>query len=160
MGATHFSSMGATYNWEKDRGPQWLQQGEATILLGYPFGLDLTPQQRLQPAIDNFKRQFNHWISKHLSLTCKVLIANQVLLANIIYLVAICHQCGEIYDTQLIWGSTTLDGNRMPELSWKQLTRPKEEGGLGSIDINVQILAIQAEGVRKVLITTQSLGMH
>lgn len=48
----------------------------------------------------------------------------------------------------------------MSRLSWKQLTRPKVEGGLGIIDFNLQILTLQAKWVPRIFDHTHAPWKH
>ena len=74
-----------TWMWGEEAGMKWLQPGEVTKYLGYPFGRQLTQHEKDNKMLGHVKKHLQRWAGNRLSVAGRIMIANQVILSSIWY---------------------------------------------------------------------------
>jgi len=77
-----------TWEWGGDEGLKWIPTGEGIRYLRIHVSLHLPPEANFDTMMIALKGKLISWSHNLLSLAGKILVANQVLLASIWYLVA------------------------------------------------------------------------
>ena len=75
-----------SWAWGEAEGLKWLQPGEVTRYLGYPFGLNIAQQEKDNKMLGQIRKHLNRWAEHKLSLAGRIMVANQVILSSIWYL--------------------------------------------------------------------------
>jgi len=147
-----------TWQWGIEVGLKWTPDGEGTRYMGVQVGTYLPPEANFDRMMLALKSKLITWSHNLLSLAGRILVANQVLLASMWYLVA-CWNPNPWMTTQIkgvirnfIWGGK--DAPAQAEVKWDTLTLPTAQGGLGIIDSKTQSEALLA----KLLIRRFALG--
>ena len=117
---------------------QWLQHRRSIWYLGCRVGIDITNDQLIAPLLMSLKKKLLFWSSKHLSFAGRIIIANQVLLSSMWYILSswlflrsvISHVQRLIRN--FLWGAS--DVNPRSKVAWKVIISPPHECGLGLID--------------------------
>jgi len=95
------------------------------------------------------KDKLINWNHRNLSLTGRILVANQVLLASMWYLVASWNpnprMCSQVHGVvrNFIWGGKVAPSGA--KVKWDTLTLPIAKRGLGIIDPKTQLEALLAK---------------
>lgn len=104
--------------------------------LGVPLIASKLSKNDCQPILDKFMKKINNWSAKCLSYAGRVQLAKSVLLqlqvfwCNIFILPkAVIHELEKLA-SRYIWNGST-DHKPLALVSWKSVTLPKNEGGLG-----------------------------
>ena len=74
-----------TWNWGEETGLKWLQQGEVTRYLGYPFGIQIAQQEKDSKMLSQVRKHLHRWAGSQLSLAGRIMVSNQVILSSIWY---------------------------------------------------------------------------
>ncbi|MCO5560919.1 hypothetical protein L7F22_014539 [Adiantum nelumboides] len=130
--------------WGEHRGFTWVAPGQTCRYLGFHVGLDVSPRQQFEPVLASIRRKLCHWSSMHLSLAGRALVVNQVLLATAWFTTS----CWTLYPQALsclrrlvrnfLWGGSDGTRDTRTRVSWRTVILPKQEGGLGIIDPEMQ----------------------
>ena len=75
-----------TWAWGEEEGLKWLQPGEVTRYLGYPFGLHIAQKEKDNKMLSQVRKHLHRWANNKLSLAGRIMVANQVILSSIWYL--------------------------------------------------------------------------
>ena len=75
-----------TWTWGEEAGLKWLQPGEVTRYLGYPFGIQITQQEKDNKMLGQVRKHLHRWSENKLSLAGRIMVSNQVILSSIWYL--------------------------------------------------------------------------
>jgi len=70
------SSSEHTWQWGETTGFKWLQPGEITRYLGYPFGLRIPQKEKDHKMLAQLRKHLFKWADKKLSLVGRIMIAN------------------------------------------------------------------------------------
>jgi len=108
-------------------GLKWVSEGEGTQYLGIQVGSHLPPEANFNKMILAFKSKLINW-NHNLSLAGRILVANQVLLASMWYLVTcwnpnprMCAQV-RVVIRNFIWGGK--DAPAHAKVKWDTLALP------------------------------------
>ena len=71
------------WTWGEETGLKWLQQGEVTKYLGYPFGLQIPQQEKDNKMLSQVRKHLHRWAGNQLSLAGRIMVSNQVILSSI-----------------------------------------------------------------------------
>ena len=138
----------ARCDWGVADGFTWLQPGQSCRYLGFQIGLDVTPAQQFTPVLDSIRRKLAHWSACHLSLAGRALVVNQVLLATAWY-IASCWMLHPGVISRLrrlvrnyLWAGSDGTHDTRARVAWHTCILPREQGGLGIIDPEMQSRAL------------------
>ncbi|MCO5551035.1 hypothetical protein L7F22_004531 [Adiantum nelumboides] len=134
--------------WGQHQGFTWVGLGKICRYLGFHVGLEVSLRQQFEPVLASIWRKLCHWASMHLSLAGKALVVNQVLLATAWFTTS----CWTLYPQTLsrlrhlvcnfLWGGSDGTRDTRARVAWHTVILPKEEGGLGIIDPEMQSAAL------------------
>ena len=133
--------------WCPQEGFQWIPHGKPIRYLGCQVGINISPEDHVAPLLIAIRKKLVYWNTAKLSLAGRVVIANQVLLASMWYILsAWLGSRSALSQVQrlirnFLWGSKDCSDVRA-KVSWKVITTPKDEGGLGLIDPLLQCKAL------------------
>jgi hypothetical protein len=137
------------WNWGTEVGLKWIPRGEGSRYLGVLVGFHLPIEANFDRLMGALKSKLIAWSHNHLSLVGRILVANQVFLASMWYLVA-CWNPNPRISNQIrgvirnfIWGGN--DAPARAKVRWETLTLPASQGGLGIIDPKAQSEALLAK---------------
>ena len=75
-----------TWTWGEETGLKWLQPGEVTRYLGYPFGFNIVQKEKNNKMLSQIRKHLHRWANNWISLAGRIMVANQVILSSIWYL--------------------------------------------------------------------------
>jgi hypothetical protein len=138
-----------SWEWGRDEGLKWIPDGEGTRYLGIQVGFHLPPEANFDTMMIALKGKLINWSHNMFSLAGRILVANQVLLASIWYLVACwnpnprmcCQVRGVIRN--FIWGGK--DAPARAKVKWDMPALPTAQGGLGVTNPKSQSEALLAK---------------
>lgn len=89
-------------------------------------------RDNIEPMITKMQAVINTWKNRDLSLVGKALIINSLVMSLLVYRLSVLPKLSDHYIKRLhgIWSEFIWDGKK-PKISWKTLTAPKANGGLG-----------------------------
>ena len=149
--------------WCPQEGFQWIPHGKPIRYLGCQVGINISPEDHVAPLLIAIRKKLVYWNTAKLSLAGRVVIANQVLLASMWYILsAWLGSRSALSQVQrlirnFLWGSKDCSDVRA-KVSWKVITTPKDEGGLGLIDPLLQCKALVGKFIIRGLLPGGSLG--
>ncbi|MCO5559009.1 hypothetical protein L7F22_012600 [Adiantum nelumboides] len=126
----------------------WLRLGETCRYLGCQIGLEVFPEQQFSLVMQFMRRNLCYWLSQHLSIVGRALIANQVLLASAWDVASwwtlhggVMAKLRRLIRSFLFGGS---DGTRdtRAKVHWSTVILPTSEGGFNIIDGELQNRAL------------------
>ena len=148
-----------TWTWGEDAGLKWLQPGEATRYLGYPFGLHLSQQEKDNKMLGQIRKHLHRWAGNKLSLAGRIMVANQVILSSIWYLASCMDFSNEALKLvratvrNYMW-SGKQDTRARARVKWSTAVLPIVRGGVKIIDPQWQASALLV----KLLVRGMSFG--
>jgi hypothetical protein len=124
--------------------------------LGIPFGVDLSPVAMWDWCLERLQHKLLFWQCKDLPFAAKLMVVSRILQASHIYYVscwlpsrAQFHRLEHILHSYL-WAK--YGGARgLPMVPWAVCIMPKDEGGLGLIDVATQGNILAAKWVVRCL---------
>ena len=147
------------WSWGKKAGFKWLQPGEVTKYLGYPFGTQLSQHENDNKMLGQICKHLHRWAGHKLSLAGRIMVSNQVILSSIWYLAS----CMDFSNQALklvratvrnyMW-SGKKDTVARARVKWATAVLPIVRGGVKIIDPQWQASALQV----KLLIRGMSNG--
>jgi hypothetical protein len=138
-----------TWSWGEEVGLRWLPEGSGTRYLGIQVGFHLPPETNFEKMMLALKSKLITWSNNRLSLSGRILVANQVLFASTWYLAACWNpnplMCARVRGLirNFIWGGK--DAPARAKVRWDTLVLPASQGGLGIIDPKSQSEALLAK---------------
>ena len=69
-------------------GFQWIPHGKSIIYLGCQFGINLSPEDHVAPLLLVIRKKLLYWNTTAFSLAGRVIVANQVSLASMWYILS------------------------------------------------------------------------
>ena len=115
------------------------------------IGFQIALEARFEAVLNALRKKLTFWATTHLSLTERVLIVNQVLLASIWY-VASCwylqvHTINKVKELvrNYIWSGENGERQCRAKVAWDAMILPKEQGGLKLLDPKLEVKALQAK---------------
>ena len=143
--------------WGEEAGLKWLQKGEVTRYLGYPFGLQIAQQEKDNKMLGQIRKHLHRWAGNKLSLAGRIMIANQVILSSIWYIAS----CMDFSNTAItratvrnyMWSGKGKSTTRA-RVKWATAVLPIVRGGVKIIDPQWQASALLV----KLLIRGLSVG--
>jgi exonuclease III len=153
------SSTDRTWQWGEATGFKWLQPGEITRYLGFPFGLRIPQKEKDNKMLTQLRKHLFKWADQKLSLAGRIMIANQVILSSIWYLAS----CTDLSSKALklaralvrnyVW-SGQRESNSRARVKWDTAVLPVVRGGIKILDPQWQTSAL----LIKLLIRGLSVG--
>jgi hypothetical protein len=137
------------WEWGWEVGLQWIPKGKGVRYLGIQVGFHLPPEANFDKMLSALKGKLINWSTCHLSLTGKILVANQVFLASMWYLATSWNlnprMCSHVRGIvrNFIWSEKAT--NARAKVKWETLVLPTSQGGLGIIDPKTQSEALLAK---------------
>ena len=135
------------WTWGEESGLKWLQPGEVTRYLGYPFGIQITQQEKDNKMLGQIRKHLHRWAGNRLSVAGKIMIANQVILSSIWYFAS----CMDFSNQALklaratvrnyIW-SGKRESNTRAQVKWSTAVLPIVRGGVKILDLLWQTSAL------------------
>jgi exonuclease III len=148
-----------TWNWGEDEGLKWLMPGEVTKYLGYPFGINITQQEKDNKMLNQVRKHLHRWACNKLSLAGRIMVSNQVILSSIWYFAS----CMDFSNHALklvratvrnyIWSGRT-GTNARARVKWATAVLPIVRGGVKILDPQWQSSALLV----KLLMRGMSIG--
>ena len=83
------------WQWGEDFGFKWLEKGESTRYLGYPFGIDFPQKEKDVKMFSQIRKHIQRWSVNKLSLARRIMVSNQVVLSSIWYLASCTNLSGK-----------------------------------------------------------------
>ena len=72
-----------SWQWGEEAGLKWLEKGEVTRYLGYPFGIDISQKDKDAKMLSQIRKHLTRWSANKLSLAGRIMVSNQVVLSSI-----------------------------------------------------------------------------
>ena len=147
------------WQWGEEAGLKWLEKGEVTRYLGYPFGIDISQKDKDAKMLHQIRKHLISWSSNKLSLAGRIMVSNQVILASIWYLASCTDFSGKSLKLaraavrNYIW-SGKLDSRARARVKWSTAVLPIVRGGVKILDPEWQASALLV----KLLIRGMSVG--
>ena len=147
------------WTWGEEEGLKWLQPGEVTRYLGYPFGIHISKHEKDNKMLGQIRKHLHRWAGNRLSVAGRIMIANQVILSSIWYFAS----CMDFSNQALklaratvrnyIW-SGKREANTRARVKWATVVLPIVRGGVKILDPLWQTSALLV----KLLIRGMSVG--
>jgi hypothetical protein len=137
------------WEWGEEVGLRWIPEGQGVRYLGIQIGFRLPMKANFEKLMFTLKRKMIAWGKCNFFLTCRILIANQILFSSMWYLVACWNpnprMCNLIRGVvrNFIWGGKV--SNTWAKVKWDSFTLPLSSSGLGIIDPKAQSEALLAK---------------
>lgn len=147
------------WQWGEEAGLKWLEKGEVTRYLGYPFGIDIPQKEKDAKMLQQIRKHLLSWSTNKLSLARRILIANQVVLSSIWYLAFCTDLSGKALKLaraavrNYVW-SGKRDTRARARVKWSTTVLPIIRGGVKILDPEWQASALLV----KLLIRGLSVG--
>jgi hypothetical protein len=136
------------WEWGQEVGLKWLPESEGVHYLGIQVGFWLLADANIDKLMTSFKGKMIAWGNCNLSLACKILVANQVLLSSMWFMVAcwnpnpkMCNQIRRVV-WNFIWGGKA--SKTRAKVERDSLMLPPSCDGLRIIDPKAQSKALFA----------------
>ena len=153
------ANIARTWTWGEAEGLKWLQPGEVTRYLGYPFGIQITQQEKDNKMLGQIRKHLHRWTGNKLSLAGRIMIANHVIFSSIWYIAS----CMDFSNHALKLAKATVrnymwsgkgEANTRARVKWATTVLPIVRGGVKIIDPQWQASALLV----KLLIRGMSVG--
>jgi hypothetical protein len=147
------------WQWGEEAGLKWLEKGEVTKYLGYPFGIDIPQKEKDAKMLSQIRKHLISWSSNKLSLAGRILVSNQVVLSSIWYLASCTDLSGKALKLaraavrNYVW-SGKRDTRARARVKWSTAVLPIVRGGVKILDPKWQASALLV----KLLIRGLSVG--
>ena len=147
------------WTWGEEAGMKWLQPGEVTRYLGYPFEIQLTQHEKNNKMLGQVRKHLQRWIGNKLSVVGRIMIANQVILSSIWYFASCMDFSNQAINLvratvrNYIW-SGKRESNTRARVKWATAVLPIIRGGVKILDPLWQTSALLV----KILIRGMSIG--
>ncbi|GAU47706.1 hypothetical protein TSUD_177110 [Trifolium subterraneum] len=119
--------------------------------LGLPVGANLRHAKTWEPVIKTIKNRLFSWRNRYVSLGGRVILINSVLASIPVFYLSFLKMPVKVrmsivrMQKNFLWGGTSSDKNKIAWVSWKDVCRPKGEGGLGVRDLKWFNLSLMAK---------------
>ncbi len=143
------SKKSRTWTWGEDVGLKWILEGEGTCYLGIQVGFHLPTDANFDRMMLALKGKLITWSHNNLSLTGRILVANQVLLTSMWYLAASWNpnprMCSQVRGVvrNFIWGGKAVPTRA--KVKWDTLALSPLQRSFGIIDPKTQFEALLAK---------------
>ena len=133
------------WTWGEEVGLKWLQPGEVTRYLGYPFGLHIAQKEKDNKMRSQIRKHLHRWANNKLSLAGRIMVSNQVIMSSIWYLASctdFSNQAIKLVSATVrnyIWSSQKESFARA-RVKWATTVLPIVRGGVKIIDPQWQAL--------------------
>ena len=147
------------WQWGEEAGLKWLEKGEVTRYLGYPFGIDIPQKEKDAKMMSQIRKHLLRWSTNKLSLAGRIMVSNQVVLSSIWYLASCTDFSGKSLKLaraavrNYMW-SGKLDTRARARVKWSTAVLPIVRGGVKILDPEWQTSALLV----KLLIRGMSVG--
>ena len=147
------------WHWGEEARLKWLEKGEVTKYLGYPFGIDIPQKEKDAKMLSQIRKHLLSWSANKLSLAGRILISNQVVLSSIWYLASCTDLSGKALKLaraavrNYVW-SGKRDTRARARVKWSTTVLPIVRGGVKLLDPEWQASALLV----KLLIRGLSVG--
>lgn len=135
------------WQWGVEAGLKWLQPGEVTRYLGYPFGLHIAQKEKDTKMLSQIRKHLARWAGNKLSLACRIMVSNPVILSSIWYLASCTDISGQALKTaratvrNFIW-SGQKESYARARVKWATTVLPIIRGGIKILDPQWQASAL------------------
>ena len=135
------------WTWGEEEGLKWLNTGEVTRYLGYPFGLKIPQREKDGKMLSQIRKHLFKWSAHPLSLAGRIMISNQVILSSIWYLASCTDFTGKTLKTakaivrNYIW-SGKRESHARAKVKWDTAVLPIVRGGVKILDPQWQASAL------------------
>ena len=135
------------WTWGEEVGLKWLQPGEVTRYLGYPFGLHIAQKEKDNKMRSQIRKHLHRWANNKLSLAGRIMVSNQVIMSSIWYLASctdFSNQAIKLVSATVrnyIWSSQKESFARA-RVKWATSVLPIVRGGVKIIDPQWQASAL------------------
>lgn len=135
------------WQWGVAAGLKWLQPGEVTRYLGYPFGLHIAQKEKDTKMLSQIRKHLARWAGNKLSLAGRIMVSNQVILSSIWYLASCTDISGQALKTaratvrNFIW-SGQKESYARARVKWATTVLPIVRGGIKILDPQWQASAL------------------
>ena len=136
-----------THVWGSTSGLKWIAEGTTTKYLGFQVGYKASPSANMMAVYLRIKGQLAKWAAARLSLAGRMLVANQVILASIWYIVSCWNPSKDFINfirslvRNFIWSGREA-GLTRAKVSWASVISQTGEGGMRLIDPMAQAQAL------------------
>ena len=135
------------WQWGEEAGLKWLEKGEVTRYLGYPFGIDIPQKEKDAKMLNQIRKHLIRWSANKLSLAGRIMVSNQVVLSSIWYLASCTDLSGKSLKLaraavrNYIW-SGKRDARARARVKWSTAVLPIVRGGVKILDPEWQASAL------------------
>lgn len=146
-----------TNKWGEDKGLRWLEPGTPARYLGFQFGININREDRDAAILHHVRSKLTLWSSRKLFALARVLVTNQVVLANIWFLAS----CSDVSDSSLlksralvrnfIWGGLS-DKQAQAKVKWSTAVIPTVKGGIKVFDPMAEAKALLAKLIPRAMV--------
>ncbi|MCH89732.1 LINE-1 reverse transcriptase like, partial [Trifolium medium] len=133
------------------------------IYLGLPVGANPRSATTWEPVIKTIEKRLFSWRNRYVSLGGRVILINSVLTSIPVFYLSFMKIPLKVRMTivrmqrDFLWGGSSCDKSKIVWVSWKDVCRPKIEGGLGVRDLKWFNLSLLAKWRWRLLLEGDSL---
>ncbi|KAK2422417.1 hypothetical protein QL285_032952 [Trifolium repens] len=131
--------------------------------LGLPVGANPRSHKTWDPVVKTIERRLLLWKYRYVSLGGRVVLLNSVLASISVFYLSFIKMPSSVRKTiiqiqrNFFWGGLMGERDKIPWVSWKDVCRPKVEGGLGVKDLLLFNLSLLAKWRWRLLVEDGSL---
>ncbi|GAU18134.1 hypothetical protein TSUD_248350 [Trifolium subterraneum] len=120
------------------------------IYLGLPVGANPRRLVTWNPVIEVLQKRLASWKNKYVSLGGRVVLLNSVLAAIPIFYLSLFKMPVGVWkkivnlQRRFLWGGVA-GSSKIPWVNWRDVCRPKKEGGLGVKDLRIMNISLLAK---------------
>lgn len=135
------------WQWGEEAGLKWLEKGEVTRYLGYPFGIDIPQREKDAKMLSQIRKHILSWSTNKLSLAGRIMVSNQVVLSSIWFLASCTDMSGKSLKLaraavrNYVW-SGKRDTRARARVKWSTAVLPIVRGGVKILDPEWQASAL------------------
>ncbi|GAU32090.1 hypothetical protein TSUD_152950 [Trifolium subterraneum] len=136
------------------------------IYLGLPVGANLRRALTWDPVVKTIQKCLFSWRNRYVSLGGRVVLINSVLTSIPVFYFSFLKMPSSVrkvivgMQQKFLWGGSSADKEKITWVSWKDVCRPKEDGGLWVKDLKWFNISLLTKWRWRLLVEHDSLWKH